>query len=256
MMAMRVVVIPCLKDNYVFVATENEREAVVVDPAVADRVLATLEAEGLELVAILNTHQHFDHVGGNRELLERYPGIPVYAHASDRGRIPGQTHELEHGDHVSIAGMEFDVLFVPGHTSGHIAYVTDGAAFVGDTLFAGGCGRLFEGTAEQMYESLNEKLAKLPDDTRIYCAHEYTAKNLEFAATIEPSNPRLQQRIAEVAAVRARRQATIPTVMGLERATNPFLRCTSEEIMHNLKLLPTTSPAQVLANVRAAKDRF
>lgn len=256
MMKMRVVVIPCLRDNYVFVATENEREAVVVDPAVADRVIDTLERENLELVAILNTHQHFDHVGGNRELLERYPGIPVYAHASDEGRIPGQTQFLEHGDHVSIAGMEFDVLFVPGHTSGHIAYVGGGVAFVGDTLFAGGCGRLFEGTAAQMYESLNEKLASLPDDTRIYCAHEYTAQNLRFAATVEPGNRLLQERIARVAEVRARGEPTIPTVLGVERSTNPFLRCTSEEIVRSLNLLPNTPPAQVLAKVRAAKDRF
>ena len=255
-MAMRVLVIPCLRDNYVFVATDNERQAVVVDPAVADRVFETLDREGLELTAILNTHQHFDHVGGNRELLERYPGIPVYAHASDKGRIPGQTHFLEHGDHVSVAAMEFDVLFVPGHTSGHIAYVGGGAAFVGDTLFAGGCGRLFEGTAEQMYESLNEKLAKLPDDTRIYCAHEYTAQNLRFAASVEPHNQALQERIREVAEVRARGESTIPTVLGVERNTNPFLRCTSEEIVRSVNLLPNTPPAKVLAQVRAAKDRF
>ncbi len=255
-MAMRVLVIPCLRDNYVFVATENEKQAVVVDPAVAKNVLDTLEQEKLELSAILNTHQHFDHVGGNQELLERYPGIPVYAHASDEGRIPGQTHFLEHGDHVSIAGMEFDVLFVPGHTRGHIAYVGGGVAFVGDTLFAGGCGRLFEGTPEQMYESLNEKLAKLPDDTRIYCAHEYTAQNLRFAASVEPKNPILKARIEEVAEMRARGEATIPTLLGVERSTNPFLRCTSEEILHNLNLLPNTPPAQVLAKVRAAKDRF
>jgi hydroxyacylglutathione hydrolase len=211
MMAMQVTVIPCLRDNYVFVATANGREAMVVDPAVADRVLETLQKQSLTLVAILNTHQHFDHVGGNRELLERYPGIPVYAHRSDRGRIPGQTHFLEQGDRVSIAEMAFDVLFVPGHTSGHIAYVGHGVAFVGDTLFAGGCGRLFEGTAQQMYESLNEKLAQLPDDTRIYCAHEYTAKNLEFAASIEPGNAALQARIAQVKDRRARGEFTIPT---------------------------------------------
>jgi hydroxyacylglutathione hydrolase len=249
-------VIPCLRDNNFFVATENQKYAVVVDPAVANKVLDTLEKEGLELRAILNTHQHFDHVGGNQELLERYPGIPVYAHSSDTGRIPGQTHFLEHGDRVSVAGMEFDVLFVPGHTSGHIAYVGGGVAFVGDTLFAGGCGRLFEGTPDQMYESLNEKLAKLPGDTRIYCAHEYTTQNLRFAASVEPNNPILPARIDEVAEMRARGEATIPTVLGLELSTNPFLRCRSEEILRSLNLLPNTPPAQVLAKVRAAKDRF
>jgi hydroxyacylglutathione hydrolase len=253
---MRVIVLPVLSDNYLFIATKNEREAIIVDPAVAPEALDALERESLELVAILNTHHHFDHVGGNKQILERYPNIEVYAHRSDARRIPGITRELEHGDSVDVAGMHFDVRFVPGHTSGHIAYVGHGVAFVGDTLFAGGCGRLFEGTAQQMYESLNEKLAQLPDDTRIYCAHEYTAKNLEFAASIEPGNAALQARIAQVKDRRARGEFTIPTTLGVERATNPFLRCSSAEIINSLKLAPNTPAPKVLAKVRSEKDQF
>lgn len=254
---MRVVTIPCRTDNFSYlVGASNGDRVAVVDPCESEPILHILRTQRLQLAAILNTHHHNDHVGGNRALLQVYPDIPVYAHRSDRGRIPGQTHELDEGDTVSAAGVDYRVLFVPGHTSGHIAYVTRGAAFVGDTIFGGGCGRLFEGTPAQMNQSINRKLASLPDDTKLYFAHEYTEANLKFALAMDPNNAELLSRIEHTRELRGRGEWTTPSTLALERETNPFLRVAEESIISAVGASPQTSPDDVFAALRAAKDRF
>lgn len=254
---MRVVTVPCRTDNFTYlVGAAETTDVAVVDPCEPEPVLAAVRSAGLRVVAILNTHHHNDHIGGNRAVLNEFPGIPVYAHVSDRGRIPGQTHYLQDGDRLEAAGIRYSVLFIPGHTTGHIGYVTDGAVFVGDTLFGGGCGRLFEGTPEQMNVSLNEKLAKLPEETEVYFAHEYTATNLRFALTVDPDNPALARRIEAVKALRAAGRWTTPSTIGQEKATNPFLRVTYPALVQSARLPPSATPADVFGALRRARDRF
>jgi hydroxyacylglutathione hydrolase len=256
---MRALIVPCLRDNFTFlIGAPGDREVAVVDPSEPEAVLRAIEHHGLRVVAILNTHHHGDHVGGNTGLLARFPGIPVYAHSTDQGRIPGQTHLVNEGDEVRAAGLHFKVLFIPGHTRGHIAYVTDSAAFVGDTLFGAGCGRLFEGTAEQLHHSLNTKLANLPDHTQLYFGHEYTANNLRFAIHIEPGNRALQTRQAEVDQARAAGLWTCPTTLELEKQTNPFLRVTAAEIVARCagELGVSPTPLEVFTWLRSSKDKF
>ena len=198
--AMEVFRLPVLSDNYVFVLFDpRDRSAAVVDPAVAEPVLAKLGELDAQLVAIFNTHHHFDHVGGNRQLLARFPEAVVYGGKEDRRRIPGLQAALAAGDRVEFGGETGRVLFVPGHTRGHIAYYfpESGHLFCGDTLFAGGCGRLFEGTPAQMRRSL-EQLRALPAETSVWCAHEYTLKNLKFAVTVDGENGALQERLQAV----------------------------------------------------------
>ncbi len=252
---MRVVIVPCLADNYTYlIHQDGRREAVVVDPADAGPVLAALETHGLELVAILDTHHHWDHVGANEELCERFGGLPVYGHASDAGRIPMLNQKLAHGDRFEVAGLSFSALHVPGHTSGALAYVTGDAVFTGDTLFVAGCGRLFEGTPAQMYESLNGKLGALPDATRVYSGHEYTEANLRFALSVEPDNRDVRAKVDRVAGLRARGEPSVPSTIGEEKATNPFLRCESPAIRQ--KVAGAATPVDVLARLRALKDDF
>lgn len=256
---MNVIPVPCLKDNYAYLIHSNGSDAaLVVDPSEAAPVLAALERTSLRLVGILNTHHHFDHVGGNEALVKRFGPLPVYGHASDRGRIPAQTLFLEHGGEFDAAGIQFRVQHIPGHTLGAIAYGAEGAVFTGDTLFAAGCGRLFEGTPSMMYESLNEKLGSLPDETRVYFGHEYTASNLKFAAHVEPSNRAIAEKAARVAALREKGEPTTPSTLAEERQTNPFMRCTSAEIIASVaeRLGADRSPSAVLGAVRAAKDVF
>jgi hydroxyacylglutathione hydrolase len=251
---MRVIPVPCLSDNYAYlVAADGAREAVVVDPSEAEPVIAALEREGLALIAVLNTHHHFDHVGGNDGLLERFGPMPVYAHASDKGRVPEQTELVEEGRSFSVAGLTFRPLHVPGHTLGAVAYCVEDAVFTGDTLFVAGCGRLFEGTPEQMHTSLFGKLGKLPPDTRVYCGHEYTAANLRFAASIEPDNAAIAAKTAAVTAARTRGEPTVPSTIGDELATNPFMRCGEPAVRARYD---EPSEVQVLAAVRRAKDSF
>jgi hydroxyacylglutathione hydrolase len=219
-----IIPIPAFRDNYIWLIRHG-RKAAVVDAGDAAPVLAYLEREALDLVAILATHHHNDHVGGNTALLERF-AVPVYGPA--RESIPGRTHALSEGDRIVVSGIDatFDVLDIPGHTSGHIAFVgaVDGPAlFCGDTLFAVGCGRLFEGTPEQMWSSLG-KLAQLSPDTRVYCGHEYTLANIRFALAVEPDNAALVARRSREEARRARGEPTLPSTIADERATNPFLR--------------------------------
>jgi hydroxyacylglutathione hydrolase len=256
---MLVTPIACLRDNYAYlICADGEKAALCIDPSEAGPVLLALEHAGLELAGILNTHHHWDHVGGNQELLARTGDLPVYGHASDRERIPGQNRFLEDGDEFDLAGMHFRILHIPGHTMGAVAYIIEDAVFTGDTLFAAGCGRLFEGTPADMYQSLNIKLGSLSDATRVYCGHEYTASNLRFAEHVEPGNAAVREKAASVAKLRARGEPTVPSTMGEERLTNPFLRCDSEEIIQSVRsrLGSNINPVDVLGAVRAAKDAF
>jgi hydroxyacylglutathione hydrolase len=214
-------------DNYVWAIREGDRAA-VVDPGDAAPVRAWLDGEGVALTAILVTHHHRDHTGGIVELV-RDVDVPVIGPA--REAIPARTLAVAQGDRFTIPGLDLalDVLDIPGHTAGHVAFVGRGegwgapALFCGDTLFAAGCGRLFEGTADQMWRSLSS-LAALPDDTRVYCGHEYTLANLRFAAAVEPANPAIAARVEREQAKRDRGAPTLPSSMALERSTNPFLR--------------------------------
>ncbi|MEO5764131.1 MAG: hydroxyacylglutathione hydrolase [Casimicrobiaceae bacterium] len=220
-----IIPIPAFTDNYIWLIREGSNAA-VVDPGDAAPVIAYLDAEKLALTAIVATHHHNDHVGGNRALLERW-SCPVLGPAQEV--IPGRTHALREGDRVEVAGVDvtLDVLDIPGHTAGHIAYVGSVGGtptlFCGDTLFAAGCGRLFEGTPAQMWSSLS-KLAALAPATRAYCGHEYTVANLRFARAVEPSNRAIEEREGREQQKRARGAPTLPTTIAEERATNPFLR--------------------------------
>jgi hydroxyacylglutathione hydrolase len=218
--------IPAFADNYIWLLRTAEAEdscAVVVDPGDADPVIERLEAESLTLVGILLTHHHFDHQGGVADLCARWPDVMVTA--PDDRRIRFATRRVAEGDRVQVPGVAavFDVLEVPGHTATHVAYRSGDALFCGDTLFAGGCGRVFDGTFEQLAASLR-RIAALPPDTACYCAHEYTLANLGFADWVEPNSPALCSRRAEAEAARARGEPTVPSPLSLELATNPFLR--------------------------------
>jgi hydroxyacylglutathione hydrolase len=254
---MRIVQIPLLRDNYGYLVVSDQGEAAVIDPSEAEPVLARMKKENVVPRAILNTHHHRDHTGGNTGLLARLK-LDVYGHRHDRERIPGLTHAVDEGDALAIGGARARVFFIPGHTKGHVAYLFGGALFCGDTLFTAGCGRLFEGTAEEMLASL-ARLAELPPDTLVYCGHEYTEKNLEFARTLEPGNPKLAERIERTRAARAEGRPTVPSTMAEEKATNPFLRWDSPEIRENLRRrFPDLSlnPLSVFAKVRQLKDEF
>jgi len=218
--------IPAFKDNYIWLLTRGTR-AFVVDPGDACPVQARLEADGLNLEGILITHHHADHQGGVAELAARWP-VKVYAPGNES--ITGCTHPLFGGETIEVLGSPMAVIAVPGHTLGHLAYHADGVLFCGDTLFGAGCGRLFEGSAEQMSASL-DRLAALPDSTQIYCAHEYTEMNLRFAQVVEPQSGALQARVGRVASLRAAGLPSIPSTLGEEKASNPFLRCSEPAVV-------------------------
>lgn len=229
-MGIEVVRIPVLSDNYVWLVRESESgEVMVVDPAVASPVLAKAEELGWKITQIWNTHWHPDHTGGNAEI-KAATGCLITGPAAEYARIPTLDCQVKGGDTVMLGSASATVIDVPAHTAGHIAFhfAEDNAAFVGDTLFAMGCGRLFEGTADQMYSNMR-KLEALGDDTAIYCAHEYTLSNGRFALTVEPDNAALVERMAKVTAMRERGEPTVPTTIALERATNPFMRAGSVE---------------------------
>ena len=224
-MPLEIIRIPVLSDNYVWLVHEPfSGETMVVDPAVAAPVLAEADARGWKITQIWNTHWHPDHTGGNAEI-KAATGCIITGPAAEAARIPTLDVLVAEGDVVKLGAVEAQVLDVPAHTAGHIAFyfAEEHAAFVGDTLFAMGCGRLFEGTADQMFGNMR-KLEALGDDTAIYCAHEYTLSNGRFALTVEPDNADLVERMAEVTAMRERGEPTVPTSIALERATNPFMR--------------------------------
>jgi hydroxyacylglutathione hydrolase len=237
-----IVRIPALSDNYIWLMHDRASgETVVIDPAVAEPVLDAARERGWRISQIWNTHWHPDHTGGNAAVKEA-TGCTITGPAAEAARIPTLDRLVAEGGTASLGAIEAKVLEVPAHTAGHIAYhlPSENLVFVGDTLFAMGCGRLFEGNAEQMHDNL-QRLALLPPDTQVYCAHEYTLSNARFAVTVEPENQAIAARLAEVEAARAAGQATVPTSIGAERATNPFMRASS---------------ASELAERRLAKDNF
>jgi hydroxyacylglutathione hydrolase len=247
---------PCLQDNYGFLVHITDADlTATIDTPDAAAILAESRKKAWRLTHIFNTHHHWDHAGGNLEL-KKQTGCIIIGPRADAARIPGIDLMYGEGDEFLFGGHRVQVFDTPGHTRGHIVYYLpdDGVAFVGDTLFAMGCGRLFEGTAEQMWSSL-QKLLRLPDETRVYCAHEYTQANARFALTMEPRNPDLIQRAAEVDRLRVRDMPTIPTSIGLERKTNPFLRPDSPEIQETLGMRGAAL-VEVFAETRRRKDGF
>ncbi|HEY0665318.1 MAG TPA: hydroxyacylglutathione hydrolase [Gallionella sp.] len=255
----KITAIPALDDNYIW-AIHDESHAAVVDPGEARPVLDFLKARDLQLNAILCTHRHRDHTGGIAELREVY-NVPVYGR-----RHPGNPHitdDLKEGYRLDLATSDinlwvaFDIIELPGHLEDHIAFVAPGILFCGDVLFGAGCGRNFEGSLTQLHHSL-QRLAGLPGTTRVYCAHEYTAANLRFAMACEPGNRELKQRVAATAQLLAADQPTLPTTIALEKATNPFLRCTEPEIIHLLKQrgLTDTSELGVFTALREWRNHF
>jgi len=257
MASLEVELIPAFQDNYIYLLRTPGSDVVgIVDAGDAAPAIAALERKGLRLTHIFNTHHHPDHIGGNGALKARFPDARLIGPRSEIDRIAGMDQTVGEGDKVAFGDVSFAVLEIPGHTRGHIAFWSEEAeaVFCGDTLFAIGCGRMFEGTADQMWRSLG-KLAVLPPATRVYCGHEYTQNNARFAVTVDPDNAALARRAEEVGRLRAAGQPTIPSTIGLETATNPFLRADQPSIARAVGL-EGAGPVAVFAEIRGRKDRF
>lgn len=258
---MKIIPIPVLADNYAYLLIdEATKDAGVVDPSEAGPVAEAVKREGVKFTAIINTHHHWDHVGGNEELVKEFPGLKVYGHKRDKDRTPAITNLVDEGDTMQIGNLTARFLFIPCHTNGHIAlhFPREKAVFTGDTLFVAGCGRLFEGTAADMHNNM-VKLMSLPDDTRVYCGHEYTVKNLQFALTLEPHNPKVQAKLQWAQDQRAKKVPTIPSTVAEEKEINPFVRVNNSELQGNVKKqFPeiTLDPVLVLEKTRHLKDNF
>lgn len=249
---MRIVPVPCLSDNYAYlVIDEGAGRAAVVDPSEADPVKEALAREGVQPAALWLTHHHWDHVGGVEALCDAYGIDEVLGSAHDlaESRIPRQTRGLADGDTFSFGGETVHVMHIPGHTLGAIAYHVDGDVFTGDTLFLGGCGRVFEGTMQMMSQSL-DKLRRLPPETRVWCGHEYTVKNLKFAATVEPASDPLKEALEATEAKRAAGEPTVPGRLATELEVNPFLRFDVPEVARGADAVAS------FTRLRQAKDRF
>ncbi|MCE8008486.1 hydroxyacylglutathione hydrolase [Aestuariivita sp.] len=256
-MPLEIVTIPCLSDNYAFLAHDAASgETAVIDIPEAAPILDALKARGWELSHILITHHHWDHIGGVNEVLAAYPGARVVGAKADYGRLPPLHQAVEEGDSVVIGDEVGTVIDVSGHTVGHIAYhfPETGAVFTADSLMALGCGRVFEGTKPQMWDSLS-KLAALPPETLVCSGHEYTQANGRFAITIEPDNPALISRIEAIDAARAAGEPTVPSRLSLELDTNPFLRANVASIQRQLNM-QGADPVDVFAEIRTRKDSF
>lgn len=257
-MDIKIIPISAFKDNYIWlISIPNTQQVVIVDPGDAVPVLKFLQQHHLNLAGILITHHHWDHSNGIQELLSYYQ-VPVFGSANET--VAGVDHLVQQGDRVAFSelGLAFQVLDIPAHTKGHIAYYGHGIVFTGDTLFTGGCGRLFEGTAEQMVQSL-KKLSALPETTQVYCGHEYTENNLRFALTVEPKNQDIQRRMENTKQLRAQNLPTVPSTIHEEKLTNPFLRCVIPAVIqaaakHAGHVLET--PVAVFTTLREWKNNF
>ena len=256
MSALRIHQFPCLTDNYGYLLHDPDSELTAsIDSPDAEAIERELAGQGWRLDYILNTHHHADHAGGNLRL-KQSTGCTIVGARADAERIPGLDLMVADGDSFALGKHTARIIETPGHTRAHVCYLfeADHAAFVGDTLFSMGCGRLFEGTPAQMWTSL-QKIMQLPDETRIYCAHEYTQSNGRFALSLEPDHPALRARLREVAALRAAGQPTVPSTLGTEKATNPFLRPASPALRATLGLAGA-SDTEVFAETRKRKDQF
>ncbi len=246
--------IPALQDNYIWTLTDEQGRCLIVDPGEAQPVLDKIKANRWQPVAILLTHHHHDHVDGVPELLKHYPELEVYGPEETQDK--GAKKVVAEGDDVTLLGLTFRVIDTPGHTLGHISYFSSPYLFCGDTMFSGGCGRLFEGTPQQMFESF-QKLNQLPADTLICCAHEYTLSNMKFAAAILPHDPKILARYQEIKDLRAENRITLPTKLALEREINLFLRTQDPDLQNALGINVSSAPLwQAFANLREKKDRF
>lgn len=252
----KIIPIPALKDNYIWLFFDKQsNETWIIDPGAADPVFETLKKLQLSLSGILITHHHHDHSGGVKELLTKF-NVPVYA--SYKSPLSFITHRVRQNDEIRSKGIPFKVLEIPGHTLDHLAYVTNSHVFCGDTLFSIGCGKIFEGTPELMYHSL-QKLAALPDTTKIYSGHEYTLANLKFAEHIEPHNPQISHKIAQVKQCIVNGLPSLPALLGDEKMLNPFLRCEQPSIIQAVTKYANQSlnnPVEVFAHLREWKNQF
>jgi len=256
-----IIIVPQLADNFAYLVIDDASKlAGVVDCSEPGKVLDEVKRQGVKLIAVLATHWHGDHVGGNEELARAVSGIKIYGARAENGRIPSLTDDVADGDSVAIGALKGRVIGIPAHTNGHVAYYFPElkAVFTGDTLFIGGCGRVFEGKAATMVASL-AKLAALPDDTRVYCGHEYTEKNLRFALTLEPGNQALQTKHRWAVETRGAGKWTVPSTIGEEEQTNPFLRTGSAEIRASLKRIDPKlgdDSIALFAKIRELKDNY
>ena len=257
---MQVITVPCHFDNYAYILVCDEtNEAAVIDPAEYYPVSSELEKLGVKLTGIFCTHHHADHIGGLEDFCSEYPGLKVYGHTGDLNRIGGMNTPLEHGQVVTVGNITGRVLHTPGHTSGSVCYFFNTVLFTGDTLFGAGCGRLFEGSADQMYGSLMLLHAECSDLTEVYFGHEYTQQNLKFAQFLEPDSHDIKNRIEGADSLRSDNLPTTPSTMELECATNPFLRCDQSSVIENVKdelFQNTDDPASVFGAIRRLKDSY
>jgi len=248
--------IACLEDNYAYLLDDGSGELAIVDVSEVGPVREALARKKGKLSAVFSTHHHHDHVGGNQEIASEHPGLRVFGYESDRGRIPAQTEFLKDGQTFTWGKSEVRALHIPGHTTGAVAYVLGGAVFTGDTLFLAGCGRLFEGTPAMMHHSLNDVLVPLGPSVRVFCGHVYTVSNLQFAASVEPDNLEVKQRLEKSRSARSRGEPTVGSLLAEELTTNPFLRCKNAAIRATMKLGDAASDVEVFAALRKAKDTF
>jgi hydroxyacylglutathione hydrolase len=257
---MKIVSIPCSFDNYSYlVICEETGEGAVIDPAEFYPVSQEIERTGVLLRAVYCTHHHADHIGGLDDLRDQFPGLPVYGHESDKRRIPGMNCVLTNRSKIRVGNIVGQVLHTPGHTTGSLCYLVEDALFTGDTLFSSGCGRLFEGSPQQMHDALNNKIKLLPAETKVYFGHEYTVHNLKFASFVEPDNQAVSQRLKQTTAQREKGQPTTPSTLRIECETNPFLRCAEKGIIDSVAekcIGEALDPLSVFTALRRLRDSF
>ncbi len=257
---MKIVTVPCSFDNYGYlIICEETGDAAIVDPAEFYPISCELEGAGVRLRSVYCTHHHADHIGGLEDFLNQFPGLAVYGYKSDKQRIPGMNCSLTDGSKIRVGNIQGQVMHTPGHTTGSLCYLVEDALFTGDTLFSGGCGRLFEGSPQQMYDALNSRLKLLPSQTKVYFGHEYTVQNLKFANFIEPDNELVSKRLELTTAQRGKGLLTTPSTIKIESETNPFLRCEEKSIIESTveKIIGETfDPVSVFTALRHLKDSF